>query len=337
MPELGILRRLAAIPVASDTFAVTSPSAIDLLAAAWRVIGAGYAVDVLHSHRHGDLPRWRAAMDLLPDVEPTDISLGDTVSVRSDSLADISRRRLDGALRGLIPWRKGPFHLFGVDIDSEWRSDLKWARIVPHIDLDGCRVLDVGCGNGYYGWRMLEAGARSVTGIDPSLLATLQYAAIAYYVGRSTPMIANTVLPLRFEDFEATEPFDVIFSMGVVYHRRDPAAHLRRLASFAHSRTTVVLESLVVEGAPMEPRGRYARMRNVWLVPDVETLAGWLHGAGFASTEVVDISPTTTTEQRSTDWMPFESLGEALDPEDSTLTIEGYPAPKRAVMIARRL
>ena len=162
------------------------------------------------------------------------------------------------------------------------------AHRAAHGSLHGCRVLDVGCGNGYYGWRMLEAGARSVTGVDPSPLATLQHAAIAYYLGRNSSMTANTVLPLRFEDFEATDPFDVILSMGVVYHRRDPAAHVRQLARFAHPRTTLVLESLVVDGGPLEPRDRYARMRNVWLVPDVETLADWLHGAGFASAEVVD-------------------------------------------------
>lgn len=311
-------------------------NAIETLVAAWRAVGAEDAADALHACGHGDLPRWLAALARLPEVEPTDVSLGDTVSARSESMSDSSRVELSGALRDLIPWRKGPFNLFGIDIDSEWRSDMKWARIVPHMNLHGSRVLDVGCGNGYYGWRMLEAGARSVTGVDPSPLATLQHAAIAYYLGRNASMSANTVLPLRFEDFEATDPFDVILSMGVVYHRRDPAAHVCQLARFAHPRTTVVLESLVVDGGPLEPRDRYARMRNVWLVPDVQTLADWLHGAGFASVEVVDVSPTTTSEQRSTDWMPFESLREALDPTDSTLTIEGYPAPKRAVMIARR-
>ena len=320
-----------------ETSGRPASAVLETLFEAWRAAGAEYAVDAWHKRRHGDLSRWLAALETLPDVRPTEISFGAAVGARGESLNNTTYEQLHGALRGLIPWRKGPFHLFGIDIDSEWRSDMKWARIVPHIDLHGCRVLDVGCGNGYYGWRMLEAGARSVTGIDPSVLATLQHAAIAYYAGRGAPTPANTVLPLRFQDFEATEPFDVVFSMGVVYHRRDPAAHVRRLARLAHSRTTVVLESLVVDGAPVEPRDRYARMRNVWLVPDVETLAGWLQEAGFASVEVVDVSPTTALEQRRTDWMPFESLEDALDPEDSTLTIEGYPAPKRAVMIARRL
>lgn len=324
MLELGVIHRLAV-------------NAIETLVAAWSAVGAEDAADALHACGHGDLPRWMAALARLPEVEPTDVSLGDTVGARSESMSESTRVELNGALRDLIPWRKGPFHLFGIDIHGEWRSDMKWARIAPHMDLHGCRILDVGCGNGYYGWRMLEAGARSVTGVDPSPLATLQHAAIAYYLERSASMTANTVLPLRVEDFEARDPFDVVFSMGVVYHRRDPAAHVRRLARFAHPRTTVVLESLVVDGGPLEPRDRYARMRNVWLVPDVETLADWLRGAGFASVEVVDVRPTTTGEQRTTDWMPFGSLREALDPTDATLTIEGYPAPKRAVMIARRL
>ena len=273
-------------------------------------------------------------MECLPDISAKEVSLGPVVGARTTDIASESRERLDAALRDLIPWRKGPFHLFGIDIDSEWRSDLKWLRIAPHVDLDGCRVLDVGSGNGYYGWRMLEAGATSVVGVDPSLLFVLQHAAISYYVDRGGHR--NTVLPVGLEQLPAAEPFDVVFSMGVVYHRRDPAAHIRTLANHAHGDATLVVESLVVDDAPLRPRSRYARMRNVWLVPDVATLHGWLAAAGFADTDVVDVSPTTTAEQRTTPWMPYESLAAALAPEDSSRTVEGYPAPKRAVIIARR-
>ena len=244
------------------------------------------------------------------------------------------RKRLEAALKELIPWRKGPFHLFGIDIDSEWRSDLKWSRIAPHVDLDGARVLDVGSGNGYYGWRMLEAGAKRVVGIDPSLLFVLQHAAISYYVDRGGHR--NTVLPVGLEALPAAEPFDAVFSMGVVYHRRDPADHIARLAARAHDDTVLVVESLIVEGAPLRPRSRYARMRNVHLLPDLSALGSWLRAAGFAMTDVVDVSPTTTGEQRTTAWMPYESLADALDAEDPSRTVEGYPAPRRTVMIARR-
>ena len=273
-------------------------------------------------------------MRRLPDIRPNEVSLGRVVGASATGLASESREPLGAALRELIPWRKGPFHLCGIDIDSEWRSDLKWSRIAPHVDLDGCRVLDVGSGNGYYGWRMLEAGATSVVGIDPSLLCVLQHAAIGYYVDRGGHR--NTILPVGLAELPATVPFDVVFSMGVVYHRRDPVDHLGGLAGHAHDRSTLVVESLVVEDRPLEPRPRYARMRNVWLVPDLATLRSWLAEAGFADTAVVDVSPTTTAEQRTTAWMPYESLAAALDPDDPSRTVEGYPAPKRAVIIARR-
>ena len=51
--------------------------------------------------------------------------------------------------------------------------------------------------------------------------------------------------------------------------------------------------------------------------------------------EVVDITPTTVLEQRATEWMRFESLEQALDPVDGSKTIEGLPAPVRAVVTAR--
>jgi tRNA (mo5U34)-methyltransferase len=50
--------------------------------------------------------------------------------------------------------------------------------------------------------------------------------------------------------------------------------------------------------------------------------------------QVIDESMTTVSEQRSTEWMTFESLREALDPADSTLTVEGWPAPHRVVVTA---
>lgn len=282
---------------------------------------------------HGDRPRWLAALADLPAAMPRRVSLGDCVSFgQTRDLDAAARTRLTDALRGLKPWRKGPFRLFGVYIDAEWRSDLKWARIAPHVDLEGAHVLDVGCGNGYYGWRMLEAGAASVTGIDPSVLFVLQHAAVAYYADDPR----NLVLPLTLEDVEPGRTFDAVFSMGVSYHRRDPAAHVHALARYAHRDTVVVLESLVVDGAPIEPRGRYARMRNVHLVPDEATLAGWLRAAGFATVRLVDRSVTTPAEQRATPWMTYQSLADALDPDDPSRTVEGYPAPQRAVMIASR-
>ena len=326
MPPLpAVARLLSSAPVAA-------------LFEAWGSAAPAAAASVprLRSSNHGDLPRWLAQLRALPAATPSTVHVGEAVAIgaRSD-LSTLDRECLDAALRGLLPWRKGPFALFGIDLDAEWRADRKWARIAPHLDLGGKRVLDVGCGNGYYGWRMLAAGAESVTGIDPSLLAVLQHAAVAYYAGRAG-LAGNLVLPRRLQALAPATPFDAIFSLGVVYHQRDGAAHVRALARHARRGTVLVLESIVMDGEPLRPEGRYARMRNIHLVPNVDLLRAWLAAAGFRRAEVVSVATTTTAEQRPTPWMPFESLAHALAPGAPSRTVEGYPAPQRAAIVARR-
>ena len=308
---------------------------VEGLFAAWRDATPPVpdCIDVWRSRNHGDLPRWLEALGQLPNAPAATAAFGDVVRIgNADDLSQSDRSRLCAALRQLIPWRKGPFELFDVRIDAEWRSDWKWRRITPHVDLAGCRVLDVGCGNGYYGWRMLAAGAVAVTGVEPSSLFVLQHAAVSHFA-RSR---ANLVLPLRLEEFAPRQPFDVIFSLGVLYHRRDPLGHLRLLATHAHRDSVLVLETLIMEGKTLRSPKRYARMGNVHAVPNRATLRGWLRQAGFSEVEVVDVSVTTTGEQRATAWMPYQSLADALHPKDAGRTVEGYPAPRRAVIIARQ-
>jgi tRNA (mo5U34)-methyltransferase len=217
----------------------------------------------------------------------------------------------------LHPWRKGPLRLGGLHIDTEWRSDWKWERIEPHIELAGHRVLDIGCGNGYFGLRMLGAGAALVVGIDPMLLFVMQWLACRHFSGD----IANYVLPLGIEDLPADPvAFDTVFSMGVLYHRKDPPHHLERIHSLLRPGGTMVLETLVLPAERQQdllaPQERYARMRNVWAVPGTGLLQDWVRKAGFRKIELVDTTSTTIEEQRSTTWMQFESLAESLDPEN---------------------
>lgn len=323
-----------------DRAAVRRSVALERLFDAWSSAEppASACIKRVRGARHGDLRRWLDALDGLP-VRTASLTPGDVVRVGADGdLSEVGRDRLLDALRGLMPWRKGPFELFGIHIDAEWRSDRKWRRVQPHVDLAGKRVLDVGCGNGYFGWRMLAAGARSVVGIDPSLLFVLQHAAITSCAEQEAAR--NLVLPLRLEELarpaSAPEaPFDVAFSMGVVYHRRDPQAHLSQLANLVTQGGLLVLETLIAATA-FAPQDRYARMRNVWQVPDVATIDHWLTTAGFTSGTVADVTRTTPDEQRTTQWMPHQSLADALDPADPTRTVEGHPAPTRAVILAHR-
>lgn len=288
---------------------------------------------------HGDLPRWLGALATLPALANV---TGDTdtaaITLRTGQpLSDADAEALEQGLRGLMPWRKGPFDFFGTYIDTEWHSDWKWDRVAPYVsDLTGRKVLDVGCGSGYHCWRMHGAGASQVIGVDPGLLFLFQFLSVKQYLG-DAPV---DLLPLRMEDLPpGLNWFDTTFSMGVLYHRRSPLDHLLELKDTLRPGGELVLETLVVdgpEGYSLMPEDRYGQMRNVWFLPSCDTLMRWLDRAGYRNARVVDVTETTTAEQRTTDWMRFQSLQDFLDPDDPTKTIEGYPGPKRATVIAEK-
>ncbi|MDA9826047.1 tRNA 5-methoxyuridine(34)/uridine 5-oxyacetic acid(34) synthase CmoB [Porticoccaceae bacterium] len=294
-------------------------------------------VQQLRRERWGDMPEWEETLKRLPEIDPLTVELTNQVSIGDASLMDKGRRlALQATLMGLHPWRKGPFNLFGMHLNTEWRSDWKWDRVLPHLDsLENRLVLDVGCGNGYHCWRMLGAGAQRVVGIDPSVKFVFQFQAIKNFAGRDLPV---DVLPLGIEHMpERLAAFDTVFSMGILYHRHSPMTHLRELKELLRPGGQLVLETLVIEGPEgmvLVPEGRYAKMPNVWFLPSPDTLISWMRKNGFKNPRMVDINTTSIQEQRSTDWMTFESLEDFLDPEDHSKTIEGHPAPVRAVFLA---
>ena len=286
--------------------------------------------------RFGDLPRWRAAVADLPSLKAEVINLDASAITASGTVNAETLMELETALRGLHPWRKGPYSLFGVNIDTEWRSDFKWDRLAHAIDsLKGRRVLDVGCGSGYHCWRMKGAGAAEVIGIDPTPLFVLQFKAMQCYLNIDTVH----VLPLALEQLPPKlKAFDTTFSMGVLYHRRSPIDHLTDLRDTLVSGGQLVLETLVVEGGEdtvFVPPDRYARMGNVWFLPSPAALMKWMSKAGFVDVMLIDVNQTTVAEQRSTDWMTFYSLSNFLDSADNNRTVEGHPAPMRAIVTAR--
>ena len=291
------------------------------------------------SKRFGDLPKWQAAIDSLPDITPSKVSL-DTATVQIGTPEDITPeqgQQLLSGLKALHPWRKGPFEFFGNHIDTEWRSDWKWLRLEKHLlPLTGKTVLDVGCGSGYHCLRMLGEGAKLVLGIDPSVLFLAQFASIKKYTG---PLSAH-LLPMGIQDLpDNLKAFDTVFSMGVLYHRRSPLEHLTELFQALKPGGQLVLETLVIAGEENEclvPKDRYAQMRNVWFIPTCKTLEVWLTRMGFEDVQTVDINVTSTEEQRATEWMQWHSLKDYLDPQDPTRTLEGYPAPTRGLLVANR-
>ena len=287
-------------------------------------------------NRHGNTQKWQKLIDKLPNIEPETVLFNESVCLENSHINEYEQRVFRGLLQQFKPWRKGPYNIFGVHIDTEWRSDYKWERIAPHIsNLKDRKVLDVGCGSGYHMWRMINEEARFVMGVDPTDLFFYQFLIIKRFL----PSYPVYFLPLGVEDLPKSNGFDTVFSMGVFYHRRDPILFLQQLKDQLVSGGELVLETLIVEGdvnTVLVPTDRYAQMGNVWYLPSIDALSLWLNKVGFINVRMVDVSATTVSEQRKTEWIDGQSLSDFLDPDDPNLTIEGYPAPQRATFIANK-
>ncbi|WP_216782645.1 tRNA 5-methoxyuridine(34)/uridine 5-oxyacetic acid(34) synthase CmoB [Candidatus Profftia tarda] len=287
---------------------------------------------------HSEFKYWLNCLERLPKITPYYLDLLNGVISHGESqLLSDHKVMIEKTLRLLMPWRKGPFHFYGIDINTEWRSDWKWERILPYISLlKGRTVLDVGCGNGYYLWRMIGAGAKLAIGIDPMQLLLCQFEAVRKLIGDDQ---RAHLLPLRIEQLPKIASFDTVFSMGVLYHRRSPFDHIQQLKNQLVKNGELVLETIVIEGDEnkiLVPDKRYAQMRNVYFIPSANFLVNWLKKCGLVDVCIVNSCVTTVDEQRRTDWMISKSLADFLDPNDHSKTIEGYPAPIRAVIVARK-
>ena len=299
-----------------------------------------YLLDLnyLNTINEGDFPKWLKLVSEMPLIETSFFNLGEEVKIGLASDAPKTVISIvKEQLRQFIPWRKGPFNLFGIKIDSEWRGELKWQRVVDGVSpLNGRNILDVGSGNGYFGYRMIEAGADAVIGLEPHLA----YVAQAFVLSRFAPNINNFILPIPLNKLpDSCQYFDTVFSMGVLYHRKSPIDHIFELRQALKPGGELVLETIYVDGPEgycLTPKETYARMRNVWFLPTILTIKKWLSRAAFTDVQIIDESITTISEQRATTWMPFASLQEGLHEKDPKLTKEGYPAPRRVVITAKK-
>ena len=278
----------------------------------------------------------RQALAELPRIEEVEVTLGAWVTLSSPHAGEEERRRIEHAARMMKPWRKGPFDLFGIRIDSEWRSNLKYDLLRPYLDLEGKNVADVGCNNGYYMFRMLEFSPSFILGVDPSPLFFTQFELVNRYIGSRKlryEMLGIEHMP-GFADM-----FDTVLCLGVLYHRSDPIAALKSLKRSLKRGGELILDTFMIEGDEpicLTPESTYSKISNVHFVPTVVALENWCKKAGFERFEVLETVKTEPQEQRKTEWMDGQSLEDFLDPENSELTVEGYPAPKRVYIRAYR-
>jgi tRNA (mo5U34)-methyltransferase len=252
-----------------------------------------------------------------------EVELGDIISVNGAAPKDV-----DKIAKMMMPWRKGPFKLFDTFIDSEWRSYIKYNLLRKHFNLKDKRVADIGCNNGYYLFRMQEDAPKSLVGFDPSPLYKTQFEFINHFVKSDIVYELLGVEHLEFYE----EKFDVIFCLGVLYHRSDPVAMLKSLYKGLDKKGEVILDTFYIEGDDevcLCPESSYSKIPNIYFVPTIKALRNWCLRAGFKSFEVLETSVTNSNEQRKTEWIEGESLENFLDENDKSKTVEGYPAPAR--------
>jgi len=265
----------------------------------------------------------RDAIDKL-DIPNANVELGDIVTLESD----VDQKSIYETAKLLMPWRKGPFQVGQTLIDSEWKSNLKYNLLRPHFNLKGKKVADIGCNNGYYMFRMLEDEPKLLVGFDPSPLYKTQFDFINKFVKSD---IVYELLGVEHVEFYE-EKFDTIFCLGVLYHRSDPVMMLKQLYKGLDKKGEVILDTFYIEGEEemaLCPESSYSKIPNIYFVPTIKALKNWCFRAGFSGFEVLETKVTDAGEQRKTDWIEGQSLEDFLDPQDTTKTVEGYPAPAR--------
>ncbi len=274
----------------------------------------------------------REMLGQLPDIETT-YTTDDTITLRGKTDAQIAQKIHQTAL-ALRPWRKGPFQIFETFIDSEWNSARKYNLLSPFFNLENRSVADVGCNNGYYMFRMLSQNPKKIVGFDPSPLFMTQFDFVNHFMKTEIRYELLGIEHLPFYE----EKFDIVFCLGVLYHRSDPVSALKALRKGMHQGGELYLDTFMIEGeeeVALTPRKTYSKIPNIYFIPTVAALQNWCYRAGFSDVEVLAITKTTPDEQRKTEWIPGESLENFLDPHNPDLTIEGYPAPKRLYIRAR--
>lgn len=263
---------------------------------------------------------------------------GDSVQIgRPDDVSETDRQKILEVMRGFMPWRKGPFNIFGIDIDAEWRSERKWNRLLPEIpSLEGKLVADIGCNNGYYMFRAAHYKPQFILGLEPYV----QH----YYTFRTlNGFTAQDNLEIELFGVEHLHLFpgcfDVIFLLGIIYHRPSPIEALRDIYTALKPGGTLLLESQAIPGEEpfaLFPENTYAKVPGTWFVPTAACLYNWLKRTGFSNIKLFCQHPMSSDEQRQTDWMIFESYEDFIDKENPELTIEKYPAPLRVYFKAEK-
>lgn len=282
--------------------------------------------------------KFRDAINSLPEFKTKHTNFfSDAVCIGDKSeLTGTEYKNLYDSLKVFMPWRKGPFNYFGFFIESEWRSEFKWNRIAPYLDLKGKKVADIGCNNTYYMYRILSHNPKLVVGFDPIERYYFNYLLNQRFVQASNVKfeLIGVENVLLYEGF-----FDVVLAMGVLYHRRNPMQMLEDINKSMKNGGTLILETAGIPGDEsycLFPEDRYLKAGGYWFLPTWKAAVSMLKRSNFCDIESFTVANLGVNEQRRTPWVGTESLEDFLDKNDPTKTVEGYPAPVRIYIKAKK-
>ncbi len=280
-------------------------------------------------------PRWEAikGLPLLDDIE---ITIGNTIEIDSNSLSKEDEKYIYNTAKLIQPWRKGPFRISTTFIDSEWQSNIKYDLLKPYFDINNKIVGDIGCNNGYYLFQMMAEKPKKLVGFDPSSIPYCQFLFLEHFIQSG---IKYELLGVEHVEFYEHK-FDILFCLGVLYHRPDPIGSLKSLYKGLNWNGELILDTFMIDGedeVALTPKKRYSKIPNIYFIPTINALKNWCYRAGFEQIKILEVSKTKLNEQRKTEWINTESLDDFLDKNDKNKTIEGYPAPKRVYIKAKKI
>lgn len=281
-----------------------------------RILSAGTNKDIINR------------INSLPHIK-TKTKISDIIEI--DFLQNISQSQIEqinDTAKSIMPWRKGPFKIGNLLIDSEWQSFIKFNLLAPHINIADKIVADVGCNNGYYMYRMLNFNPKKIVGFDPGLTPFFQFNFIDHFIKSGIKYELLGVEHLPFYE----NKFDVIFCLGVIYHRQDPIKMLKDIKLSLNPNGKAIIDTMYIDmdgDFALCPKNTYSKIPNIYFIPTISALKNWCERAKFKDFKIIATSITDSTEQRKSDWIFGQSLQDFLDPKNKNLTIEGYPAPKR--------
>jgi tRNA (mo5U34)-methyltransferase len=283
--------------------------------------------------------RYRSLLEAVQHLRASSCDFSGDI-IRIGGAADLTsndRQLVYKVLRAFMPWRKGPFSVFGIDIDAEWRSERKWNRIAAELpDLSGKIVADIGCNNGYYMFRMAHHRPALVLGFEPYIQHYYTFQTLNTFAGQRQLRVEL----LGIEHLNLfPDSFDAIFCLGILYHRPSPLDALRDLHAALKPDGWLIVESQAIPGnepVALFPHSTYAKVPGTWFVPTASCLYNWMTRAGFTNIQLFCQHAMSSEEQRRTDWMNFETYEDFIDKDNPSLTIEGYPAPLRVFFKAAK-